>query len=725
MAWAALGKSLLKSSVKKVATKKLLNRKKKPKVGKVKVEKLMGGGNTEKGGASVKSGSSNIVPVSSPITSITKTETQTKSGSLMVIREKVLQIDNLLKGTLAAEKVQQKKQIKDQEKADRKEDEQEIEGAPKTEKTRFNLPLPKKVTSFWGQVKKYFGTVLFGWLAVRLIDWLPKLMPLLKGLARFADFVIYLGGVALNVLVSAVDIGYKAYDWTRGVIKNTFGEDAAQTFDSVMGTLKKVIMAVAAIGVGFSIMAGVFAGGAGGAAATAAGGAAGGAGATAGGIGAGAAAGIVAGVGLLASGLGEGAFQIKKKGQEAEDAWFKRYKEKWWTDPRKAVDWGILQIIKGFNFVTGIIGTTLDIIGAPFRYLIELVRYPFLDDAGKAKQRENLAKFDARIREQFREIVNAFSLGLLAKDKGAFGSIYGKEGTDAMGYTKDGKTKSRQAAIKEGSILLTTPDLIATQDLLKGKPSGEKVHKIEKITEKGEKDKKPKGLGRVVSGLADWATMGLTDFDKRGDSLGQRIGKGSIDFMLGDLTDLDRKGNLFGGINKLGDVRSKKKITPLTKTTTSSFSDSIKYTVRGGKVDPDSLEEGVPLERAQQDYLESQIRMLEYQKRKTEKRGSDTSAIEKQLNALKSRYNATLEFGGYDIKGNGNNILPLDVNSVKAKNVSDFASYEEGSDEEIVVVAPSPSKSNEYQDKEESFVPLVLGGGGGGEDPYSNLYEGG
>ena len=718
MAWAALGKSLLKSGVKKVATKKLLNRKKKPKVGKVKAEKLMGGGdNKEKGGAIVKSGSSNIVPVSSPITSITKAETQTKSGSLMVIKEKVLEIDKLLKGTLAAEKVQQKNQRKQQEKDERKQDEQEIEGAPKTEKTRFNLPLPKKVTSFWGEIKRYFGTVLFGWLAVRLIDWLPKLMPLLKGLARFADFVIYLGGVALNVLVSAVDIGYKAYDWTRGVIKNTFGEDAAQTFDSVMGTLKKVIMAVAAIGVGFSIMAGVFAGGAGGAAATAAGGAAGGAGATAGGI--------VAGVGLLASGLGEGAFQIKKKGQEAEDAWFKRYKEKWWTDPRKAVDWGILQIIKGFNFVTGIIGTTLDIIGAPFRYLIELVRYPFLDDAGKAKQRENLAKFDARIREQFREIVNAFSLGLLAKDKGAFGSIYGKEGTDAMGYTKDGKTKSRQAAIKEGSILLTTPDLIATQDLLKGKPSGEKVHKIEKITEKGEKDKKPKGLGRVVSGLADWATMGLTEFDKRGDSLGQRIGKGSIDFMLGDLTDLDRKGNLFGGINKLGDVRSKKKITPLTKTTTSSFSDSIKYSVKGGKVDPDSLEEGVPLERAQQDYLESQIRMLEYQKRKTEKRGSDTSAIEKQLNALKSRYNATLEFGGYDIKGNGNNILPLDVNSVKAKNVSDFASYEEGSDEEIVVVAPSPSKSNQYQDKEESFVPLVIGGGGGGEDPYSNLYEGG
>ena len=83
------------------------------------------------------------------------------------------------------------------------------------------------------------------------------------------------------------------------------------------------------------------------------------------------------------------------------------------------------------------------------------------------------------------------------------------------------------------------------------------------------------------------------------------------------------------------------------------------------------------------------------------------------------------QYGQVKVKGNGDNILPLDVNSVKAKNVSDFASYEEGSDEEIVVVAPSPSKSNQYQDKEESFVPLVLGGGGGGEDPYSNLYESG
>ena len=86
----------------------------------------------------------------------------------------------------------------------------------------------------------------------------------------------------------------------------------------------------------------------------------------------------------------------------------------------------------------------LDIVGAPFRYLIELVRYPFLDEAGKAKQRENLAKFDARIREQFRKVMNVMTLGIGFKEEGSFGSLYGKEGTDAMGYTKDGKTESQQ-----------------------------------------------------------------------------------------------------------------------------------------------------------------------------------------------------------------------------------------------------------------------------------------
>ena len=104
--------------------------------------------------------------------------------------------------------------------------------------------------------------------------------------------------------------------------------------------------------------------------------------------------------------------------------------------------WGAVHLTDKFNsYLLGTIGVILDIVGAPFRYIIELIRYPFLSKEGKEKQRTNLAKFDARIREQFREMINAFSLGFLAKEKGSFGSMFGKKGTDAMGYTKDGETK--------------------------------------------------------------------------------------------------------------------------------------------------------------------------------------------------------------------------------------------------------------------------------------------
>ena len=97
------------------------------------------------------------------------------------------------------------------------------------------------------------------------------------------------------------------------------------------------------------------------------------------------------------------------------------------------------------NLGLGNLGVLLDIIGAPFRYLIELIRYPFLDEAGKAKQRENLAKFDARIREQFRKTLNFFTLGLAFKEEGSFGSLYGEEGTGGMDYDASAKVKNKKA----------------------------------------------------------------------------------------------------------------------------------------------------------------------------------------------------------------------------------------------------------------------------------------
>ena len=194
-----------------------------------------------------------------------------------------------------------------------------------------------------------------------------------------------------------------------------------------------------------------------------------------------------------------------------------------------------------------------------------MVRWPFLDEAGKKKQAENLAKFDARIREQFRENLNAASFGLLAKEKGAFGSIYGKKGTDAMGYTKDGKTKSQQKTNVTPAVAptpkTTDPSKVAAKPkgrtgaiiggalgsalgplgIVAGAAIGSSIQKrgikgviggaadfvtggmfdFDKQNRKGAP--KDYGIRRIAGGLTDWATMGLTDFDKRG--------KGNLQFL--------------------------------------------------------------------------------------------------------------------------------------------------------------------------------------------------
>ena len=125
--------------------------------------------------------------------------------------------------------------------SERKKDEQEIEGAPATKEKKFKIPVPKKITSFWDEIKRYFSTILFGWLAVRLIDWLPKLIPLVKAFGSVVDFVIDFGGVILNALVSFVDKGYEAFEWTEEKIGDVFGDDGAKKFKNFSETFNKFL----------------------------------------------------------------------------------------------------------------------------------------------------------------------------------------------------------------------------------------------------------------------------------------------------------------------------------------------------------------------------------------------------------------------------------------------------------------------------------------------------
>ena len=513
-----------------------------------------------------------------PLDSKVTTKTDTEEGIALQIQSATLAIKNFLKGSLVVDKNREKDRKKVIKKGKRSALVDKLMAGAGEGQLSLPIPGAGKVKSIWESIIDFFVTTLWGMVAVRLVPLIGKIGDWLPTIGKAVDLVINLGIGIVDVLSSAIKLGYDAYDWTRGVVKTVFGEDAAKGFDTFMGHIKTVVQLAIGIGMAAAALA-LKLGGANiiawaknilgigtkatataatattATTATAATGTAG----TVGGVSAGVAAGAVAAAGALAVGLGEGIFHLGKKGYNIEEDWKQKAAEKWWTDPRKywwGISAGIMTVV---NRLFSVVGGILDVVGAPFRMIGELIIFPFLSEDGKKKQRDNLKKYDSRIREQFRKALNAIDIfGIVSDDKGGWGSLYGPTATDKMGYTKDGKTKSRQEAAEAGKILLSTPDLISTQDLLKGKKSGEQVHKIVSIAkdkdleaEKGDgsKTKKPEGLWRGITGFADYMTGGMWDFDQRNregspkDWGMRRMAGGLTDWATMGLTDFDKRGS--------------------------------------------------------------------------------------------------------------------------------------------------------------------------------------
>jgi hypothetical protein len=380
------------------------------------------------------------------------------------IKINVIKIEDILKGSLALDK----KQLDDKKKATskkRKEDiETKLETKPNVESGgKVKLPAAPRM-GILDFIKNFIGNVLLGYFAVRLIKHLPKIMPILKFLGGAADFIINTGGFLLNGLATFLDIGYKAYDATRGFLKSFGGENFVKVFDAFNGAVGSVIEAaiIASIALasqgkdgvldigmdllkdrllGQGAQAATQAATSSSASAAAGGGAstAGGTAAQAGGLGVGAVAAVVAGAGLLSSALGEGAFQVRKFAVKPIQKLENDQKND--KNPFTRFGRGVaLNMIRPLFGLFQAVGVLLDIVGAPFRYAIELLRYPFLSEEDKVKQAGNLAKFDARIREDFRKALNMLTLGLAFKEKGSFGNIYGNKGAqkEMMGKMQGG-----------------------------------------------------------------------------------------------------------------------------------------------------------------------------------------------------------------------------------------------------------------------------------------------
>ena len=249
--FAALGKvavGAVKGKAKKIAADKLLNRKKKTDARRAKAQEVMGVG-PEKGGAMVKAPSNALtnIPLADSVSAISKSSSgggggsdDTAEGVALKIKTTVIQVEKLLAGSVAVQKKQLQAQKDAQEDAEFAKEEGDLEKKlPKQSKSKFNIPVPGK--GMLATVVGFITNVAFGFIIVKLMDFLPKLQGILPKIGEFVDGVFDIAGKVLNIFATVIDFGYKLVDGLGGLVTNVFGEEGAKKFETFMTNLKDLI----------------------------------------------------------------------------------------------------------------------------------------------------------------------------------------------------------------------------------------------------------------------------------------------------------------------------------------------------------------------------------------------------------------------------------------------------------------------------------------------------
>ena len=95
--------------------------------------------------------------------------------------------------------------------------------------------------SLLSSVFAFVGSMVFGMVMVKLVDWLPVLKKIVPILAGLLDVVTTVTIWVVDALANVIDFGYKLVDKMNGWVKNVFGEEGAEKFTTFMTNLKDLI----------------------------------------------------------------------------------------------------------------------------------------------------------------------------------------------------------------------------------------------------------------------------------------------------------------------------------------------------------------------------------------------------------------------------------------------------------------------------------------------------
>ena len=264
---AALGaivKTAVKSQVKKVAADKLMGRGKKKQPQQQKQSPNAEVDAEKKSGAIVKAPSSAManIPLADSVSAISQTPAAGGgvggSDTILVIKTRVVEIEKILKGSVALDKKILDQERKQREKELRTQEESELETPKDGDEKKVKKKKTKAKLGFLDGLINFIKEVLTGFILVRLIKFLPQLKKIVSILGGALDFFTNIALGLVDGLGTLLMWGDKAITGTSNLVKNLFGDKGAKAFDGLVGTIGNLFNVIAILGMTAAAFGGEF-----------------------------------------------------------------------------------------------------------------------------------------------------------------------------------------------------------------------------------------------------------------------------------------------------------------------------------------------------------------------------------------------------------------------------------------------------------------------------------
>ena len=166
---------------------------------------------------------------------------------LVTIQSKVIRIEKILGKENSMLKKQTETTRRQTENKKRKTKEERFEAKPSATKEAKDAPSMPRI-GFFERIKNFIGKVLLGFLAMKLLPYLPDLIRLIPKLQGIVDWVADFGIGLLNVLGGFLEGAYALRDKTLEFIENIGGEGAVNAFLKFEKAIEATLTALIAIG---------------------------------------------------------------------------------------------------------------------------------------------------------------------------------------------------------------------------------------------------------------------------------------------------------------------------------------------------------------------------------------------------------------------------------------------------------------------------------------------